>query len=334
MSKKKKFVVTGGAGFIGSHLVTRLLAEGHEVVVIDNLYAGFKEFIPEHENVIHVNVDISNWPELSKKFSYFKGAEGIFHLAACARIQPSIHDPNITNDYNVTGTLNILQLMRMCGVPNIVYSGSSSYYGNGASVPCHEDDPGNPETPYAVTKHMGEEYCQTWSKLYGIKSAVLRYFNVYGRRSPLVGLYAPVVGLFFRQAIRKEDVTIVGDGEQRRDFTHVGDVVDANIRAMNLLSGPSWDEINGEVFNIGTGVNHSINEIAQMVQAKLKNNNVNTKIVYVSQRSGEARETLANNKKAKKLLKWKPTIDLEEGVTDLASYYLNNADKIKKGVLK
>lgn len=328
----KKYIVTGGAGFIGSHITEKLLKLGHKVVVVDNLYAGFENFIPKHENVTHVNVDISNWNDLSKCFPDFQGVEGVFHLAACARIQPSIKDPSITNDYNVTGTMNILQMMRMCNIKSIVYSGSSSYYGGGANIPCHETDKGNPETPYAVTKHIGELYCQTWGKIYGTRSVVLRYFNIYGRRSPLTGPYAPVIGLFFRQGILKTPLTVVGDGEQRRDFTHVGDAVEANVLAMNALGGPDHQDVDGQVFNIGTGTNNSINEIANMVKDSLENSSIKCEITHVPMRPGEARETLANNSRARNALDWEPMIELEDGIEDLKRYYLDNQNLINKGV--
>ncbi len=330
MAKQKTYVVTGGAGFIGSHIAKRLLDRGDKVVVVDNLYAGFRKFVPDHPDCTFVEVDISDWGALSKAFANWQGATGVFHTAACSRIQPSIIDPSLTNDYNVTGTMNVLQMMRLCGVDNIVYSGSSSYYGGGAKVPCQETDPGNPETPYAITKRMGEEYCQTWSKIYGTHCAILRYFNVYGRRSPLLGSYAPVVGLFFKQVLEGKDVSVVGDGEQRRDFTHVGDVVTANFNAMDVLDGPSWKKIDGEVFNIGTGTNHSINEIAKAVVKALKG--WKTDIVHVPARPGEARETLADNSKADNYLRWEPTISLEEGIKDLTKYYLDHRERLIAGI--
>lgn len=323
---QKKYIVTGGAGFIGSTLAERLVREGHRVVVVDNLYAGFESFVPEGASF--VNVDISDWNALSRCFPDFQLADGVFHLAACSRIQPSIKDPSLTNDYNVTGTMNILQMMRMCNIPSIVYSGSSSYYGDGAKLPCHESDEGNPETPYAITKYMGEQYCQTWSKIYGTRCAILRYFNVYGRRSPLTGPYAPVIGLFFRQGFQGEDITVVGDGEQRRDFTHVGDVATANICAMDALAGPDWPDVDKQVFNIGTGKNNSINEVATMVADTLQGT---ANIVWVPQRAGEARETLADSQRAQNVLDWKPTVSIEEGVRDLYSYYSNNLEALKAG---
>ena len=248
MNKQKKYIVTGGAGFIGSHLVETLINQGHKVVVIDNLYSGFESHLPKSDNLTFVNVDISDWETLSQKFAYFQHVDGLFHLAAIARIQPSIYDPTTTHKFNVDGTLNVLQLMRMCNIPSIVYSASSSYYGKAERLPLYESDPPSCETPYAITKYMGELYCKTWGRLHGIRNACLRYFNVYGRRSPLSGPYAPVVSLFFRQAITGEPITIIGDGEQSRDFTHVGDVVRANIMAMDKLNGQDFPDATGSNF--------------------------------------------------------------------------------------
>jgi UDP-glucose 4-epimerase len=295
----KKYVVTGGAGFIGSHLVERLLSEGHKVVVIDDLSSGFVEYLPDDPNVELVQVDISNWSALAKSFMHWKDAEGVFHHAACSRIQPSLYQPNLTNDVNVTGTLHVLQMMRMVGIDKIVYAASSSTYGLKNEPPLHEDMLPDTLNPYAATKLMGEIYCKTWGNLFGIKNICLKYFNVYGRRSPVSGPYAPVVGLFFRQAIKdKKKLTVVGDGEQRRDFTHIGDVVEANMLAMHKMG----DGLSGETINIGTGMNHSINDIANMVLVALKQYGRASGVEHVHPRSGEARVTLADNSKAQQLL--------------------------------
>ena len=326
-----RYICTGGAGFVGSHITNHLLGAGHHVIVVDNLYAGHENFVPKHPNCEFLKLDISNWNELSKNFNYFSDAKGVFHTAACARIQPSIKNPNITHDYNVTGTLNILQMMRMCGIPSIVYSGSSSYYGDGAKIPCCEDDIGNPQTPYAITKHMGELYCQTWSKIYNTRCAILRYFNVYGPRSPLSGSYAPVIGLFFRQAFERKNITVIGDGEQRRDFSYVTDVVRANVAAMKSLNSANWKSIDRQIFNIGTGKNYSINEVAVKVQQTMRDINDWTAIENTPARQGEARETRANNSKACKILKWKPEITLDEGIEDLKNYYFVNKDNMLLG---
>lgn len=323
-----KSIVTGGCGFIGSHIVKALLQRGDEVVVIDNLYSGFESYLPKNENLTFLKIDISNWAELSQNFAYLKGAECVFHLAAIARIQPSIYDPTITTQYNVIGTQNILQMMRMCDIPSIVYSASSSYYGKSTKYPFKEDDPPACETPYAVTKYFGEQLCKTWSKLYGIKSICLRYFNVYGRRSPLIGLYAPVVSRFFKQAISKEPITVVGDGKQFRTFTHVRDVVDANLLAMKACHKAT--KVHGhEVVNIGATRPYTINQVAEMVASELSE--FDPKIIHVPERVGEAYGSSANIMLARNFLSWEPQMSFGSGIFDLKQYYLDNVEDVASG---
>ncbi len=330
MSKQKKILVTGCAGFIGSHICEALLAKGHKVVGIDNFYSGFREFLPKNNsNFTLVEVDISDWGALSRNFAYFQFVDSVIHTAAIARIQPSIYNPELTHRYNITGTFNILELMRMCNIPSIVYSASSSYYGKAERLPLYESDPPSCETPYAITKYMGELYCKTWGKLHGIRNTCLRYFNVYGRRSPLSGPYAPVVSLFFRQAITGEPITIVGDGEQSRDFTHVGEVVRANIMAMDKLNGQDSPDADGKTLNIGTGKSYTILEIAEMVKEAMASYEVTT--LFVPARIGETPATLADNALAKQCIGWKPVVPLEEGIKDLKNYYQNNIEAIQKG---
>lgn len=326
-----KYIVSGGCGFIGSHLAESLLKLGHRVIVVDNLSTGFLSNLPEDDNLTVVKVDITNWDAFSKCFSYFQGSDGIFHLAACARIQPSIHQPHLTHDTNVTGTLHVLELARMCGIKSVVYSASSSYYGKEPPLPCSESLPEDCQTPYAIAKFMGELYCTTWNRLHGIKTVSLRYFNVYGRRSPLSGAYAPVIGLFFRQAFLDQPLTVVSDGEQRRDFTHVSDVVRANIMAMVTLNSDNWVTLSGNTLNIGTGKNHSINEIAKMVKTLSEKADKTPEIVHVPLRTGESVATLADIQRAKQVLKWEPEVDIEDGLFDLMNYFSNNVEKLKEG---
>ncbi len=312
----KKYVVTGGAGFIGSHIVAKLLELEYEVVVLDNVSTGFAAYLPRHENLTFLNVDISNWNELSKNFAYLKGARGVFHLAAVARIQPSIFAPHLTHESNVTGTLNILEMMRMCDIPNIVYSASSSYYGLKVSEPSRETDDPDCQTPYAITKYMGELYCETWSKLHEINAVRLRYFNVWGPRSPTEGPYAPVISKFFRQCLYRDPITVVGDGQQKRDFTFVSDVVDANIMAMRRM--PLGNAGYTDIFNIGTGVNYTVLELAE----KIAKYYPRAEIIHVPERIGEAKYSLADNHKAKKLLEWEPKVSLDEGLELLYQHHL------------
>ena len=327
----RKYIVTGGAGFIGSHLVEKLLTEHCEVIVLDDFSTGFREFLPDNDKLTILKLDISDWGALSKQFAYCKDADGIFHLAARARIQPSIYAPYRTHEINTTGTLNILELARLCNIRSLVYSASSSSYGANPSCPCVETAQADCQTPYAVTKYVGELYVKTWARLYGFKAVSLKYFNVYGRRSPLQGSYAPVIGRFFKQAILDQPLTIIGNGEQKRDFTHVGDVVKANILAMGKLNN-SLNDINAMTFNIGTGKNYSINEIADLVEKVLTKAIRKKKVTRTNlpERIGETKETLADNNLAKNILGWIPEIGIESGMEDMAYYYLNNLEKFKE----
>jgi UDP-glucose 4-epimerase len=317
----RKYLITGGAGFIGSHLTEALLKQGHKVVIVDNLSTGFLRYLPlDNSNLTFLNVDISDWTVLTKNAAYLKGVDCVFHLAACARIQPSIMQPGLTHDTNVTGTLNILELMKMLEIKNIVYSASSSYYGLKAKVPSFEDDPPDCQTPYAVSKFMGELYCSTWSKVYGINSVRLKYFNVWGPRSPMEGPYAPVVLRFMRQALENQDITVVGDGLQRRDFTYVSDVVAANIDAADYMNFSSV--LVDQTFNVGTGVNYSILDLANYVKEVTQKNfpRKSCNIVHVPKRIGESPLSLADNQKAKLMLGWEPKVRLEDKLEEVLFY--------------
>jgi UDP-glucose 4-epimerase len=321
-----KYLITGGCGFIGSHLVRELLRQNNEVVVLDDLSTGFLEYLPEDEKVSVIQVDLSNWNDLSRNFSCFKGIHGVFHLAAQARIQTSIENPFSTHNSNVNGIINLLEIMRMMGVYKIVYSASSSSYGE-SEIPCREGTLMDCLNPYSLSKYVGELYCQTWGKLHGIKNISLRYFNVYGQRSPLEGPYATVIGLFFRQALKDNTpLTIVGDGEQKRDFTNVKDIVKANVLAMQKIH-----DIDGETINIGTGENYSINQVARFVKDSLFSYGVAATQVSIPPRLGETRESLADVTKAKELLGWEASVPLNTGIKNLSSWFLNNLDRLKDG---
>jgi len=326
------FIVTGGAGFIGSHLADQLLSFGKSVIVVDNLSSGFERNIPKHERLKFLNIDISNWNDLSSAYSYFQGAKGVFHLAAEARIQPSIQKPFLTNETNVRGTLNVLEMMKMLQIKNIIYSSSSSCYGPDAEMPCMPDAVPNCQTPYSVSKLMGELYCQTWGKLHGINNIILRYFNVYGKNSPLEGKHAPVVGLFINQVLNNKPLTIVGTGEQKRDFTHVSDVVSANLLAMKALMDRDTEQISGEVFNVGTGVNYSIMEVADMVIgiAKKITEREGFCKVLLPLRTGESKETLASIDKTSTTLGYRPRIGLYPGVCELLQQSIEATRSIDK----
>ena len=288
----KKAVVTGGAGFIGSNLVDKLIEQGVEVTILDELSTGKKENInPKAE---FIECDISTASQIDLTF-YINGADVVFHTAAKARVQPSIDDPLTFNKANVDGTLNMLYASYKMKVKRFVYSASSSAYGNASKFPTPEEHSTNPLSPYGLQKYIGEQYCKVFSEVYGLDTVSLRYFNVYGERMLLEGAYCLVLGIFAKQMLEKKPMTINNDGEQRRDFTYVKDVVNANISAALNLG-----DFNGEVFNIGNGKNYSVNEVAKMFGGKT----IKGKDVL------EPFQTLADNSKADLEFNWKPQGDL------------------------
>jgi len=290
-------LVTGGAGFIGSNLVDRLIEDGHKVQVWDDLSTGNK--LNVNPFAYFVNCDIAgNYEARKQLMSEFK-PDVIFHLAAKARVQPSIENPIEFHNTNVNGTLNLLNMAVEVGVKRFIFSSSSSVYGDveQEDLPTTETTELNPMSPYALHKQIGEQYCKLYSKLYGLETASLRYFNVYGERQPTEGAYMLVVPIFMQQRLNNKPMTIRGDGEQKRDFTYVGDVVDANIKV--ATSKIKWE---GDVFNIGNGDNRSVNQIAEMIGGET----VNVEPVI------EPKETLADNGKAQFILDWKPTVKIED----------------------
>lgn len=293
------YLVTGGAGFIGSNIVKRLLTEGHQVRVFDN-YSGGKKKERFFSGVEYIEGDIRNQEELKKAMM---GIEGVFHTAAIPRMPYSVEHPWETNENNVTGTLNVLLAAREAKVKRIVYSASSSAYGDQSVQPYVETMKTHPMSPYGLQKFIGEEYCRLFSSLYGLKTVSLRYFNVYGPLMDPEGAYALVIGKFLKQRKENQPLTICGDGEYYRDYTNVADVVEANILAMTS------DQVgSGEVINIGNHDPHSVNELAELIGGEKIN---------VPDRPGDPRRTDADNTLAKKLLGWEPKINLKEGVEAL-----------------
>jgi UDP-glucose 4-epimerase len=294
----KKVVVTGGAGFIGSHLVRGLLDKGFEVHVIDN-YAGGKFPDRISEKAVYHDGDVTD-----AKFvlEIVKNAEFVFHLAALPRVQYSIEHPVETNQVNVTGTLVMLKASVDAGVKRFVYSASSSAYGNQEKMPLTEDMAVHPQSPYAVQKYFGEINSRLFSEVYGLETVCLRYFNVYGLHADPNGPYALVIAKFIEQRKKGEAMTIAGDGLNTRDYTHVTDVVQANI-----LAAESLKVGNGEVLNIGFGKNYSVLEIARMVGGE---------VIHGEPRM-EPKHTLSDTTQARTLLGWVPVMTLEKGMEEL-----------------
>lgn len=293
-----KSLVTGGAGFIGSNLVDRLLNLGHEVVVIDNEYSDVHEQFYWNDRAQNYKYDIRDYENTRPLYD---GVDYVFHIAAEARIQPAIRNPIEAVSINSVGTVTVLQCARESGVKRVMYSSTSSSYGKNP-IPNVETQPDDCLNPYSVSKVNGEKLCKMYNDLFGLHTICFRYFNVYGERQPLKGQYAPVIGIFLRQRDEGNPLTIVGDGEQRRDFTYVGDVVNANILA--AITDVD-DSAFGQVYNVGNGKNYSINEIAEMISDN---------ILHVPPRLGESRETLANTEKLYKTFGWKPNMSLIEWV--------------------
>jgi len=291
-------LVTGGCGFIGSHIVDKLIDDGHEVVVIDDLSAESNEKFYTNERAQYHHVDVADYESI---FPLFEGVDYVFHLAAVARIQLTIDKPLIACKANFLGTCNVLEASRKNGVKRVVYSSTSSAYGLKNNPPLKEDMPRDCLNPYSVTKVAAEDLCKMYNDLYKLETVTLRYFNVYGERQPLKGQYAPVVGIFLRQKAANELMTVVGDGLQTRDFTHVKDVAEVNIRAA-LTSNK---EALGEIINVGTGENCSVLDIVHMLGGDFE---------FIPDRPGEARTTLADTTKIKKLLDFKPNIKLDDWI--------------------
>tara|TARA_B100000683_G_scaffold100509_1_gene99352 strand:+ start:503 stop:1387 length:885 start_codon:yes stop_codon:yes gene_type:complete len=285
-------LVTGAAGFIGSNLVDYLLKQGHNVVCIDNESANNEKFY-WNDKAWNIKADITDYKTMKNAFT---DVDYVFHLAAESRLQPAIENPIEAVQKNCVGTATILQCAREAGVKRFVYSSTSSAYGNNP-YPNVETQPDDCLNPYSASKAAGEKFCKMYYDLYGLETVVLRYFNVFGERSPARGQYAPVIGIFERQSEAGESLTLVGDGSQKRDFIHVKDVARANY----IAATASLDNHLGEVFNIGSGKNYSIKEIADTISS----NQVN-----IPMRDGEMDTTLADITKAQSILKWNPEIDV------------------------
>lgn len=292
-----KSIVTGGGGFIGSHLCEKLLKAGHSVTVIDNFSVGRKANLSKIKNKIKIyNKDIKNYDSIK---NLFKNVDNVFHLAALADIVPSIDEPEKYYKTNVTGTLNVLKLSSQNKVKRFIYSASSSCYGIPKKYPTKETSEIDPQYPYALTKRLGEELVLHFAKVYKLNATSLRFFNVYGPRARTSGTYGAVFGVFLAQKLANKPFTIVGNGKQTRDFTYVADIVDAILRVNKSKN------LSGEILNVGSGRTISINKIAKLLGGKK---------IYIPKRPGEPDITFADINKIKRKTGWKPKISIDKGI--------------------
>lgn len=308
MVTQPKALVTGGAGFIGSHMAERLLADGHMVTVLDNFSTGRPQNLDHLKNNPHLTVhqvDISDHEAIRP---FFEGIDWVFHVAALADIVPSIQQPMTYHKANVEGTVSVLEASRAAGVSRFLYTASSSCYGIPDAYPTSETAEIRPMYPYALTKNIGEQYVFHWHRVYGLPCVSLRLFNVYGTRSRTSGTYGAVFGVFLAQKLAGKPFTVVGDGNQTRDFTFVTDVVDAFITAAK-------SSLTGKIFNVGSGGTYSVNRLVELLGN-------DAGVVHLPKRPGEPDCTLADITNIQKELGWSPKVSLEEGVTIL----LDNID--------
>ncbi len=302
-------LVTGGAGFIGSHLAELLVAKGHQVTIVDNLYSGRVEnleHISSHSGFRFENADIRDMDKLKPLFA---DVDWVFHLAGLADIVPSIEMPAQYYSTNVTGTYNVLECARNAGVKRLVYAASSSSYGIPDVYPTPESAEITPQYPYALTKYMGEELVLHWSQVYRLPVVSLRLFNVYGTRSRTTGAYGAVFGVFLAQKLDERPYTVVGDGSQTRDFTYVTDVARAFLSAAE-------SDVSGEAMNVGSDNHYSINRLVELLGGEVE---------YIPKRPGEPDCTYADISKIRKLLGWQAKVSFEQGV----SMMLQNIDDWK-----
>ena len=303
----KKVLVTGGAGFIGSHLVDRLIKEGHKVIVIDNLSTGKKENV--NKKAVFYNLDICNFDKIKP---LFRNIDFVFHLAALPRVPLSIKDPVNTAKVNILGTINVFKAACDARVKRIIFTSSSSVYGNQKKLPLKEDMLPCPISPYALQKLTGERFAQLFTEIYKIPIVSLRYFNVYGPRIDVKSDYSLVMGKFLKQKKEGKPLTIFNDGEQTRGFCYVDDVVQATLKAAKSVKIKG-----GEVINIGSEKSQSVNYLAKLISKK---------VVYLSPRPGDVRHTQADISLAKELLNWQPKVDLEQGLKKTQEWF-NNLNK-------
>jgi UDP-glucose 4-epimerase len=294
-----KSIVTGGCGFIGSHLVDRLVKAGDDVAVIDNLSSGSLRNIEQHKSNPAVRFHRADVAQYDSILPLFQGADRVFHLAALADIVPSIERPMNYHHSNVDGTIAVLEACRHYNIKRVIYSASSSCYGIPDKYPTPETEAISPQYPYALTKYLGEQYCMHWHKVYGLNITSLRFFNVYGPRARTSGTYGAVFGVFLAQKLNGKPYTVVGDGKQTRDFTFVTDVVNA------CVATAEKNDCAGEIMNVGSGSTYSINLLVELLGGK---------VTYVPKRPGEPDCTFADTGKILRKTGWKPEVSFQEGV--------------------
>jgi UDP-glucose 4-epimerase len=305
-----RYIVTGGAGFIGSHIVEELVKQQHDIVIFDNLFSGKMENIHPFLKKKNVTFVLGSITDLSLLKKNFEGADGIFHEGAIASVPRSIANPLAMNEANVTGTLNVLIATRDCGVRKVVFASSSSVYGNTPTLPKREDMSPNPLSPYAVSKLTGEHYLKVFSEVYGFKTLSLRYFNVFGPRQDPKSEYAAVIPRFITKILCHESPTIYGDGGQTRDFTYVKDVVQANIRAME-------SDAQG-VYNVAYCQQINLNELASLI---MDITGITVPLVYELPRTGDVRDSLADINRAQEAFGYAPEYTVKTGLKETIAWY-------------
>ena len=293
-----KILITGGAGFIGSHLAEALHSDGHDIIVLDNFFSGSRQNLEQISNSSRLKIVESDIGDLGDSIRLFRSVDCVFHLAGLADIVPSIEKPRLYYEVNVTGTVSVLEACRKHSVPKFVYAASSSCYGVPKIFPTPETAEINPMYPYALTKHLGEELALHWGKLYGISTTALRLFNVYGPRSRTSGAYGAVFGVFLAQKLNNKPFTVVGDGTQTRDFTYVSDVVQAFIKASTVIG-------TNKVYNVGSGQHQTINRLVKLLGGSTVN---------LPKRPGEPDTTFADITKIKQELGWNASVPFDRGV--------------------
>lgn len=310
-----RYLVTGGAGFIGSHLVERLLSDGHEVRVLDDFSTGRRENLISIDGSIDVVEDTVADPSVCARA--MQEVDYVLHQAALPSVPRSIEDPMATHEACATGTLNVLEAARLSGVKRVVYSASSSAYGDTEVLPKREDMPALPRSPYAAAKLTGEHYCQAYYASFGLETVALRYFNIFGPRQDPESQYAAVIPNFIAAALDEVPPVIFGDGEQTRDFTYVGNAVEAN-----LLACAAEKPALGKVYNVGCGDHISVNDLWLRIR---KLTNATVKARYEERRPGDVRDSLASLDRIQRLLGYEPVVGIDEGLRRTVAYFSNQS---------